>query len=80
VSSTNLIDILFNEIVFDDHSIQSHFIDVEDTRQKMETYNEVGFNAYPDIKRCSSCALRNICESRQDVPEVKLVWLNEELI
>lgn len=78
VSSTNLVDVLFNEILFDDLSIAQHKLDIEDTRTKMETYNAIGFNAYPDIKRCGTCALKMTCPSFQDVPEVKIVLLQEQ--
>jgi hypothetical protein len=78
VSSTNIKDILFHNIVVDDLDREQHQRDIDDTRSKMLTYTNIGFNPIPDLVRCSECALRNSCESRQDYPAVKRIHLGDE--
>jgi hypothetical protein len=75
VSSTNEFDIKFMEVQFDDFSIEQHMIEVEDTRKKMDFYNEFGFNPLPELKRCLKCALKERCDVKATAPEPMKVYL-----
>ena len=76
VSSTNDEDIKFLDVEFDDFSLEQHDVEVDDTRKKMQFMIDMqAFHPVPELVRCSKCAIRANCESRQDAPTVTKVRL-----
>lgn len=68
VSSKNEFDIKFVEVMIDDFSREQHEVEVEDTRKKIEFYNEFGFNPVPELVRCTKCILRDDCQAKIEAP------------
>jgi hypothetical protein len=76
VSSTNDEDIKFLEVEFDEFSLEQHDVEVDDTRKKMQLMVDLdSFHPVPELVRCSKCAIRENCQSRQDAPTITKVRL-----
>jgi len=77
-SSTNDVDSLFWRVDIKDFEVaMNHFEDmVFEISDEIKVNMEMGFNAYPDVKRCKSCPLKDECSHAIQTPILDIVEID----
>lgn len=75
VSSTNEFDIKLFRMVISEEKIMAHLALANDLEEKLKFYNEMGWEARPDIAKCGECPLRLTCPDKATYPQVETIEL-----
>jgi len=75
VSSTNEYDIKLFRIEIGQESINQYILQANDLEEKLNYYNDIGWEPRPDISKCAECPLREGCPDRATYPQVETIEL-----
>jgi hypothetical protein len=69
VSSKNETDIRFFHISISEQAIESHIKEGNDLIDRFEYEKSIGFQARPEVGKCSECPLKEKCREKATVPD-----------
>lgn len=72
-SQKNDIDAELFRVNLDPEKQAAHQYTIDSTREKLSLEMAIGFTAYPELKRCHECPIKESCSFAIDVPAIKTI-------